>query len=79
MNKEEINKTISLLMHQNLCVVNKGTKEKPDFVVGGTELLNKELTKLFSLYFVSKSLPSDIEIGKAVSELSEIADKEAEK
>ena len=53
MNKEKLSKTISLLMHQNLCVVNNGTKEKPDFVVGGTELLNKELTKLFSLYGVS--------------------------
>lgn len=28
---------------------------------------------------VSKSLPSDIEVGKATSELSEIADKEAER
>jgi len=28
---------------------------------------------------VSKSLPSDIEIGKAMSELSGIADKEAER
>ena len=52
MNKEKLSKTISLLMHQNLCVVNNGTKEKPDFVVGGTELLNTELTKLFSLYDV---------------------------
>lgn len=50
MNKEKLSKTISLLMHQNLCVVNNGTKENPDFVVGGTELLNKELTKLFSLH-----------------------------
>ena len=49
MNKEKLSKTISLLMHQNLCVVNKGNKKKPDFVVGGTELLNKELTELFSL------------------------------
>ena len=54
MNKEKLSKTISLLMHQNLCVVNNGTKEKPDFVVGGTGLLNKELTKLFSLYDVSQ-------------------------
>jgi len=28
---------------------------------------------------VSKSLPSDIEVGKAMSELSKIADKEAER
>ena len=54
MNKEKLSKTISLLMHQNLCVVNNGTEEKPDFVVGGTGLLNKELTKLFSLYDVSQ-------------------------
>ena len=50
MKTEKLSKSISLLMHQNLCVVNSGTKENPDFVVGGTELLNKELTKLFSLY-----------------------------
>jgi len=62
MNKEKLSKTINLLMHQNLCVVNNGTKEKPDFVVGGTELLNKGLTKLFSLYGVVKSLPSKEEI-----------------
>lgn len=55
MNKEKLSKTISLLMHQNLYVVNNGTKENPDFVVGGTELLNKELTKLFSLYGVVSS------------------------
>jgi hypothetical protein len=62
MNKEKLSKTISLLMHQNLCVVNNGTKEKPDFVVGGTELLNKELTKLFYLYGVVKSLKNKAEL-----------------
>ena len=62
MNKEKLSKTIGLLMHQNLCVINNGTKEKPDFVVGGTELLNKELTKLFSLYSVVKSLKNDAEL-----------------
>jgi hypothetical protein len=62
MNKEKLSKTISLLMQQNLCVVNKGTKEKPDFVVGGADLLNKELTKLFSLYGVVASLPSRLEM-----------------
>jgi len=62
MNKEKLSKTINLLIHQNLCVVNNGTKEKPDFVVGGTELLNKELTKLFSLYGVGCSLPTEKEI-----------------
>ena len=59
MNKEKLSKTISLLMHQNLCVVNNGTEEKPDFVVGGTGLLNKELTKLFSLYGVTISFKKD--------------------
>ena len=38
-----------------------------------------EIIKLFSIPVVSKSLPSDIEIGKAMSELSHIADKEAER
>lgn len=54
MNKEEVDRTISLLIHQNLCVVNNGNKEYPDFVVGGTDLLKKELSKLFSLSIVSK-------------------------
>ena len=54
MNKEEVDRTISLLIHQNLCVVNNGNKEYPDFVVGGTDLLKKELSKLFSLNSVSQ-------------------------
>lgn len=64
MNKGKISKTINLLMHQNLYVVNNGTKEKPDFVVGGTELLNKELTKLFSLYGVVSSFITSEDEGK---------------
>ena len=44
-----------------------------------TEIDLIELLEAFSLHVVSKSLPSDIEIGKAMSELSNIADKEAER
>jgi hypothetical protein len=40
--------------------------------------LENKVDKLI-LYVVSKSLPSDIEVGKAMSELSKIADKEAER
>jgi hypothetical protein len=39
----------------------------------------QELVKKLGLHIVSKSLPSDIEIGEAMSKLSEIADKESER
>tara|TARA_R110000796_G_scaffold58413_8_gene134987 strand:+ start:2264 stop:2494 length:231 start_codon:yes stop_codon:yes gene_type:complete len=42
------------------------------------ELVYGVINKL-PIYVVSKSLPSDIEIGEAMSKLSEIADKEAER
>lgn len=42
-------KIIETLMHQNLMVINKGTDEHPDYVVGGTDDLKRELVKLFAI------------------------------
>ena len=42
------------------------------------ELVYGVINKL-PIYVVSKSLPSDIEIGKAMSELSDIANREVER
>jgi len=39
----------------------------------------EERIEALSIADVVKSLPSDIEVGKAMSELSDIADKEAER
>lgn len=47
MNEEKISHLIDVLMHQNLYVVDKGTKEHSDYVVGGTEDLKRELINLF--------------------------------
>lgn len=44
--ESKIEKAIDLLMHQNLMVINKGSKEFPDYVVGGTEDLKRELVHL---------------------------------
>lgn len=41
--------------------------------------LAEDLVKLFTLHDVVKPLPNDIEVGKAMSELSNLADKEAER
>ena len=41
--------------------------------------LIQRIRKAFAIPCVTKSLPSDIEVGKAMSELSDIADKEAER
>lgn len=46
MTDPQIEKAIDLLMHQNLMVVDKGTKEFPDLVVGGTADLKRELMNL---------------------------------
>ena len=40
---------------------------------------NEAYNRALTIHVVSKSLPSDIEIGKAMSELSDIADKEVER
>jgi len=45
----------------------------------GSMSTNETKEQLLVLFGVIKSLPSDIEIGKAISELSKIADKEAER
>lgn len=47
MDKNKIEHLIDILIHQNLYVVDKGSKEKSDYVVGGTEDLKRELLKLF--------------------------------
>jgi hypothetical protein len=41
-------------MHQNLMVLNKGTEEHPDYIVGGTDDLKRELLKLFAMPVVRK-------------------------
>ena len=41
MDKETIERIIDNLMHTNLYVLDKGTKEHPDYVVGGTEDLKR--------------------------------------
>lgn len=46
MKKEQIENVIKGLIHQNLTVVNKGTDEHPDYVVGGTADLQRELMGL---------------------------------
>lgn len=43
------------------------------------EIIADEIVKLFAIPIVVKSLPSEIEIGKAMSELSKVADKEIER
>ena len=42
-------------------------------------LMNEVIDEALILTDVSKSLPSDIEIGKAMSELSDIANREVER
>lgn len=54
MEKGQIEKVIDLLMHQNLMVIDKGTKQYPDYVVGGTADLKRELMNLFSHIMDSK-------------------------
>jgi len=46
MDAETIERIIDNLMHINLYVLDKGTKEYPDYVVGGTEDLKRELLRL---------------------------------
>jgi len=46
MDKETIARIIDNLMHTNLYVLDKGTKQYPDYVVGGTEDLKRELLRL---------------------------------
>jgi len=41
--------------------------------------IDQAAEEILDLFNVSESLPSDIEVGKAMSELSEIADKESER
>lgn len=55
MKKENLNSVIGLLIHQNLYVLNKGEIESPDFVVGGTDLLKKEIIKLCHFYSVNNT------------------------
>jgi len=56
------------------------TQEQEDkLLIGLTKFLDDLEQKQLSIGSVIKSLPSDIEVGKAMSELSEIADKEAER
>lgn len=47
MKKEQVESIIRTLIHQNLTVVNKGTDEHPDYVVGGTNDLQRELMNLY--------------------------------
>jgi hypothetical protein len=46
LDKETIERIIDNLMHTNLYVLDKGTKQYPDYVVGGTEDLKRELLRL---------------------------------
>jgi len=56
------------------------TQEQEDkLLIGLTKFLDDLEQKQLSIGSVIKSLPSDIEVGKAMSELSKIADKEAER
>lgn len=47
MDTDKISRIIDVMVHQNLMVINKGTEEFPDYVVGGTEDLKRELLNLF--------------------------------
>lgn len=54
---------------------------KPETIEDVRNAIDKHKSELKNLRLVavSKSLPSDIEVGKAISELSKIADKVAER
>lgn len=56
MEKKQIESIIKALIHQNLMVIDKGNKQHPDYVVGGTADLERELVNLFCQYCVSGSL-----------------------
>lgn len=45
--REKIKRIIELDIHKNLYVLDKGSKEHPDYVVGGTNDLVNELLRLF--------------------------------
>ena len=56
--EEEIERIIDLLMHQNLCVIDSYDIGE-GYSVGGTNLLKKELTRLFK-YQASQSEENDL-------------------
>lgn len=54
MNAKDLERTIELLIHQNTMVVNKGSENKPDYVVGGVNDLKREFIKLVEAYHKHK-------------------------
>lgn len=46
MTGKEISQVIDNLLHTNLYVLNKGTDENPDYVVGGTENTKNSIIRL---------------------------------
>jgi len=54
MKKEDLERIIELKLHQSLYVIDKGTTQKPDYVVGGISDLKRELVNLFLLHIVSQ-------------------------
>jgi hypothetical protein len=46
MTDKEISQVIDNLLHTNLYVLNKGTDENPDYVVGGTENTKNSIIRL---------------------------------
>lgn len=47
MTERQIKKAIKALINTNLMVVNKGSKQYPVYIVGGTADLERELVNLF--------------------------------
>lgn len=54
--KEKIKRIIENEIHKNLYVVDKGTKQYPDYVVGGTNELVSVLLTLFEFVDDGKQL-----------------------
>ena len=46
MTDKEISQVIDNILHTNLYVLNKGTDENPDYVVGGTDDAKNEIIRL---------------------------------
>lgn len=64
-NRENFARVIDAAIHQNLMVLDKGTKTHPDLTVGGTEDLKRELLNAFDHFIQDQPEVIEIEFDEA--------------
>lgn len=67
MKAEQLERIIQTLIHTNLYVLDKGTKDHPDLIIGGTDDLKRELVNLFFKHGIMQGWPAQDWVNKNVN------------